>query len=616
VRTIRFIIAEYRANLGWFLIGIGTLLAGSVCQTIVPIYIKLAVDAASPEGVKQQEGIAGELALKLLPVKPEANMDFVLVALGMVLALSLALGVFTFAKRFYLIRISRRTEYSLKQRMYARLQDQPSAWFDNKRSGGIMSLMTSDVEAVRMMIGPAVMYIGGTIFLFPASLLIMFSLNQLLTWLALIPLVGLTAATLWFNPRVRKYSLRSQEDLEQLSARAQENFAGARVVKAFSREEYEIKELHKQGETYLHNKLGAARNQALFQSCIWGFSGVGVLIILYFGAIEISAGRFSIGDFAAFILYNLGLYWPMIALGWVTMLFVRASASLKRIDALLLSEPDPSRVPGGHAAERIEGEVMFENVSMRYAPDLPPALEGVSFKVAPGRTLGIVGQVGSGKSTIAALLLRLASPSGGRILVDGKPIDDYDPHALRRCIGYVPQDSFLFSDSIANNIGLALGDDSRAGADAPAQTPAVPDRDAIIRYAVKTAEFEEEVLSLPRGYDTMLGERGVNLSGGQKQRAAIARALAGKPTILVLDDCLSAVDTDTEERILRNLKAETRELTTLIIAQRISTVAHADEIIVLDHGRIIERGTDAELRATGGLYADLARRQELAAELA
>jgi ATP-binding cassette subfamily B protein len=616
VRTIRFIIAEYRANLGWFLIGIGTLLAGSVCQTIVPIYIKLAVDAASPEGVKQQEGIAGELALKLLPVKPEANMDFVLVALGMVLALSLALGVFTFAKRFYLIRISRRTEYSLKQRMYARLQDQPSAWFDNKRSGGIMSLMTSDVEAVRMMIGPAVMYIGGTIFLFPASLLIMFSLNQLLTWLALIPLVGLTAATLWFNPRVRKYSLRSQEDLEQLSARAQENFAGARVVKAFSREEYEIKELHKQGETYLHNKLGAARNQALFQSCIWGFSGVGVLIILYFGAIEISAGRFSIGDFAAFILYNLGLYWPMIALGWVTMLFVRASASLKRIDALLLSEPDPSRVSGGHAPVRIEGEVMFENVSMRYAPDLPPALEGVSFKVAPGRTLGIVGQVGSGKSTIAALLLRLASPSGGRILVDGKPIDDYDPHALRRCIGYVPQDSFLFSDSIANNIGLALGDDSRAGADAPAQTPAVPDRDAIIRYAVKTAEFEEEVLSLPRGYDTMLGERGVNLSGGQKQRAAIARALAGKPTILVLDDCLSAVDTDTEERILRNLKAETRELTTLIIAQRISTVAHADEIIVLDHGRIIERGTDAELRATGGLYADLARRQELAAELA
>ena len=576
------------------------LLAGSVCQTIVPIYIKLAVDAASPEGFKQQEGIAGEWALKLLPMRPEANMDFVLLALGMVLALSLLLGVFTFAKRFYLIRISRRTEYSLKKRMYTHLQNQPSAWFDNTRSGGIMSLMTSDVEAVRMMIGPAVMYIGGTIFLFPASLLIMFSLNQLLTWLALIPLVGLTAATLWFNPRVRKYSLASQEDLEQLSARAQENFAGARVVKAFSREEYEISELQKQGETYLHNKLGAARNQALFQSCIWGFSGVGVLIILYFGATEISAGRFSTGDFAAFILYNLGLYWPMIALGWVTMLFVRAAASLKRIDALLLSEPDPSRVPGGETPQRIEGEVVFENVSMRYAPDLPLALEGVNFKVAPGRTLGIVGQVGSGKSTIASLLLRLASPAGGRILVDQRQIEQYDPHALRRFIGYVPQDSFLFSDTIANNIGLA----------------SVADRDAIIRQAIKAAEFEEEVLSLPKGYDTMLGERGVNLSGGQKQRASIARALAGKPTILVLDDCLSAVDTDTEERILRNLKAETREITTLIIAQRISTVAHADAIIVLDHGRIIERGTDAELRAAGGLYAELAKRQELAAELA
>ncbi len=617
MRTLRFILAEYRANLGWFVAGMAALLAGSVCQTIVPIYIKLAVDAASPEGIKQQEGVAGEWALKLLPMKPEANMDFVLLALGMVLALSLALGLFTFAKRFYLIRISRRTEYSLKKRMYTHLQNQPSAWFDNTRSGGIMSLMTSDVEAVRMMIGPAVMYIGGTIFLFPASLLIMFSLNQLLTWLALIPLVGLTAATLWFNPRVRKYSLASQEDLEQLSARAQENFAGARVVKAFSREEFEISELHKQGETYLHNKLGAARNQALFQSCIWGFSGVGVLIILYFGAIEISAGRFSTGDFAAFILYNLGLYWPMIALGWVTMLFVRAAASLKRIDALLLSEPDPSRVPGGETPRRIEGEVVFENVSMRYAPDLPLALEGVSFKLMPGRTLGIVGQVGSGKSTVASLLLRLASPSGGRILVDQRAIEQYDPHALRRFIGYVPQDSFLFSDTIANNIGLALGGGTasateidQTGADAP------PDRDAIIRNAVKAAEFEEEVLSLPKGYDTMLGERGVNLSGGQKQRASIARALAGKPTILVLDDCLSAVDTDTEERILRNLKAETREITTLVIAQRISTVAHADEIIVLDHGRITERGTDAELRAAGGLYAELAKRQELAAELA
>jgi ATP-binding cassette subfamily B protein len=510
------------------------------------------------------------------------------------------LGFFTFCKRFYLVRISRRTEYRLKKRMYEHLQNQPASWFDSKRSGGIMSLMTSDVEAVRMMIGPAVMYIGGTIVMFPASLLIMFSLNQLLTWLALIPLVGLTAATLWFNPRVRKYSLASQEDLEQLSARAQENFAGARVVKAFSREQFEIDALKRQGETYLHNKLGQARNQALFQACIWGFSGLGVLIVLYFGALEIAAGRFSKGDLAAFILYNLGLYWPMIALGWVTMLFVRASASLKRIDELLLHEPDAAQVPGGLQPASIRGEVEFERVSLRYTPEAPLALDDVSFNLQPGRTLGIVGQVGSGKSTVAALLLRLMAPTGGRILVDGKPIEEYDPHTLRGFIGYVPQDSFLFSDTIANNIALSLEDD----------------RDAIVRRVTKVAEFEEEVLTLPKAYDTMLGERGVNLSGGQKQRAAIARALATQPTILVLDDCLSAVDTDTEERILRNLKQETRSITTIIIAQRISAVAHADEIIVLEKGRISERGTDNELRAAGGLYADLARRQELAAELA
>ena len=603
MRTIRFILAEYRANLRWFVIGMIALILGSLIQTVVPIYIKLAVDAASPDGFRIEEGLASRMAVTLLPGEMSADMSFVQLCLGMVVVLSVALAVCTFMKRFYLIRISRRTEYNLKKKMYARLQDQPASFFDNTRSGGIMSLMTSDVEAVRMMIGPAVMYIGGTIFLFPASLLIMFSLNSLLTWLALIPLVGLTAATIWFNPRVRKYSLRSQEDLEQLSARAQENFAGARVVKAFSRENFEIEELRNHGKTYLENKLGQARNQALFQSCIWGFSGLGVLIILYFGAVEVGAGRFSTGDLAAFILYNLGLYWPMIALGWVTMLFVRASASLRRLDALVQREPDPAQVPGGDAPASIRGDIEFENVNLRYADDLPLALEDVSFKIPAGKTIGIVGQVGSGKSTVASLLLRLMAPTTGRILIDGKPIESYDSHALRSFIGYVPQDSFLFSDTIANNIGLAIAPDTEG-------------RTELIHKYTQAAEFEEEVRSLPKGYDTMLGERGVNLSGGQKQRASIARALAANPTILVLDDCLSAVDTDTEERILRNLKKESREVTTVIIAQRISTVAHADEIIVLDHGRITERGTDAALRASGGLYADLARRQELAAELA
>lgn len=586
----------------WFLIGMIALFLGTLCQVIAPIFIKLAVDSVSPDGVKPNEGFATQAALAVLPEGVTSGQNFVIACMLMVGGLSLMLAVATFYKRYYLIRLSRATEYRLKNRMYDSLQNMPAVYFDKNRSGGTMSLMTSDVEACRMMIGPAVMYLGNTFVMFPAALVIMYSLNATLTLMSLVPLVGLTLATVWFNPRVRKYTVKSQEDLQELSARAQENFAGARVVKAFGREDFEADELRELGGVYLKNKLGASLNQAAFQSCIWGFSGIGILIILYFGAREVSAGRFTAGDMSAFILYNMNLYWPMIALGWVTMLFVRASASLKRVDALLLGKPDLSQIEGGLDASRIDGSIEFQSVNMSYADDLPAALSDVSFTAIPGQSIAFVGQVGSGKSTVADLIVRLRAPTGGKILIDGQPIEDWNPAQLRRNIGYVPQDSFLFSDTIGQNIGLGLDDSAEAA-------------ERIIEYTQK-AEFEEEVKTLPFEYETMLGERGVNLSGGQKQRAAIARALAIKPTILVLDDCLSAVDSDTEERILNNLKAEARDITTIIIAQRISTVAHADRIYVLDDGQIIEQGTDAELREAGGLYADLSRRQQLAAELA
>ena len=586
----------------WFIIGVAALFLGTLCQVVAPIFIKLAVDSVSPQGVGLEEGFATRAALAILPGGIREGRGFVITCMLMVVGLAVLMAVFTFGKRYFLIRLSRSTEYRLKNRMYDRLQDMPAAYFDSNRSGGTMSLMTSDVEACRMMIGPAAMYLGNTFVMFPAALAIMYSLNATLTLMALVPLIGLTLATIWFNPRVRKYTVKSQEDLQELSARAQENFAGARVVKAFGREDFESDELRKLGKVYLENKLGASRNQAAFQACIWGFSGIGILIILYFGAREVAAGRFTAGDMSAFILYNMNLYWPMIALGWVTMLFVRASASLKRVDALLLGEPDPSQIPGGLDASIIRGEIAFRNVSMRYTHDLPEALSGVNFKIKPGQSVAFVGQVGSGKSTVADLIVRLRAPTGGEITIDGTVIEAWNPASLRSKIGYVPQDSFLFSDTIGENIGLGLDDD--------------PDAEERVREYTQKAEFEEEVKSLPKEYSTMLGERGVNLSGGQKQRAAIARALAIRPTILVLDDCLSAVDSDTEERILDNLKSETREITTIIIAQRISTVAHADRIYVLDEGRVIEEGTDAELRDSDGLYADLAKRQQLAAELA
>ncbi|CAG0930591.1 partial putative multidrug resistance ABC transporter ATP-binding/permease protein YheI, partial [Planctomycetaceae bacterium] len=419
---------------------------------------------------------------------------------------------------------------------------------------------------------------------------------------ALLPLIGLSAATLYFSPRQRFYSTKAQEDLEQLSARAQENFAGARVVKAFSREQFEIDELDKLGKRYYANKLGQARNSAMFNASIFVFGGLGILVILYFGAREIAAGRFSVGDFLAFSLYNVQLYWPMIAVGWVTMLFVRGAASLKRIQELLNEKPDLAQASGG-SGTLARPEIEFRNVSMSYKEGARPAIDAISFKLEPGKTLAIVGPVGCGKSTIANLLLRLMAPTRGEILIDGKPIEAYDPQALREAIGYVPQDSFLFSESVKDNIALGLED-------------ADPQRDAKVKEAALNAAFAEEVDELPNKFDTMLGERGVNLSGGQKQRAAIARALAKDPKIVVLDDCLSAVDTRTEDQILRALKKETRGITTLIIAQRISTVSHADEILVLDEGKIVERGTDAQLREKSGLYSEMARRQELAEELA
>jgi len=600
---LRFILSEYRANFRWLVIGLSALFLGTLCQAIIPVFIKLSVDSASPDGFVRGSGLSGWLTDVFMPFKPADKGDFVLVALGTAGLVAAVMGVFTFLKRFYLVRISRRTEYSLKKKLYGKLQNLPASYFNNTRSGAIQSLLTSDIENVRMMIGPAVMYLGGTVVMFPAALSVMLSLNTMLTLLAMAPLAGLTVSTIWFSPRVRRYTTRGQEDLAELSARAQENFAGARVVKAFSREDYEVAELDLIGRRYLHNKIGASRNQSMFQASIWGFSGLGVLIILYFGALEVSRGALTTGDLAAFMMYNLNLYWPMIALGWVTMLFTRAEASLKRLNELGDIAPDASRSGGGDQVPAIRGEIEFRGVTHRYGPTSPVVLENINFKVEPGRTLAIVGPVGSGKSTVANLLLRLYEAEAGQVLIDGKPVSSYDANVLRSFMGYVPQDSFLFSDTISNNIALGI-----EVADA--------ERDALVRQCAKVAEFEAEVLSLPKGYDTMLGERGVNLSGGQKQRAAIARALARNPAILVLDDCLNAVDTDTEERILRNLKQFSASITTVIIAQRISAVQHADEILVLDEGRIVERGTDAELRVRTGLYADLARRQELAAELA
>lgn len=604
METLRFVLGAYGRNLRWTLIGVVTSLLGTICQVFIPIFFKLVIDALNPD-TSPHRGIAlwAEQMVAALAGAAADKQTFINTCLGWALVFAAALALMTFYKRYYLIRLSRKIEYELKRDMYEHLQKLPASFYDARRSGGIMSLMTSDVENVRMMIGPAMMYLSNSLLLAPAALVIMVSLNADLTLWALLPLAGLCGATLWFSPRQRRYSTLAQEDLEQLSARAQENFAGARVVKAFSREQFEVDELDKLGKRYYSHRLGQARNSAMFNASIFVFGGLGILVILFFGAKEIAAKRFSIGDFLAFTLYNIQLYWPMIAVGWVTMLFVRGQASLVRIRELLNQRPDDAqKETEGTAQSALRGDIEFRHVGMEYKPGVP-VLEDLSFHLEPGKTLALVGPVGSGKSTVANLLLRLIAPTRGEILIDGKPLSSWDAQTLRRAIGYVPQDSFLFSESVKDNIALGLADDDAQ-------------RDTKVEQAATAAAFAEEVAELPQHYDTMLGERGVNLSGGQKQRAAIARALAKAPKVVVLDDCLSAVDTRTEDQILRALKQQTRGITTLIIAQRISTVAHADEIIVLDDGKVVERGTDASLRAKGGLYAELARRQELAEELA
>jgi ATP-binding cassette subfamily B protein len=437
--------------------------------------------------------------------------------------------------------------------------------------------------------------------LLPLALAAMFLISPVLAAWSLVPLVLLTLTTLLFSPRTRIHSQQVQERQSDLSARAQENFSGVRVVKAFGREQFEAEEFDALGRRLLESQLALARNRSAYQSLIWVLNGVGLLVFLFFGARQIAAGALSIGQFLEFNLFFVMLYWPMISLGWVIMLVVRGRVSARRINELLAEPPDPG-IPGDPFAEppsgepRIRGGVEFRKVGFAYEAGTP-VLTDVSFTVAPGGTIAIVGPVGCGKTTVAQLLMRLRGADSGSVLIDGRDIREYDAGMLRRQMGYVPQETFLFSESIRENV--AFGISGTVG----------------VEEASDIAQLSGEIGALPNGYDTVLGERGVNLSGGQKQRAAIARALAKRPAIMILDDCLSAVDTRTEDAILTGLKRALRDTTVVIIAQRVSTVAHADEIIVLDRGRVVERGNDRSLRAMGGLYASMAESQQLTESL-
>jgi ATP-binding cassette, subfamily B, multidrug efflux pump len=561
-------------------VGLVLVVIADVFWVLAPSYLGRAIDA-----------------LNATPVDPGQIIRLAII----VVLLSLAGGAARYGMREFLNGISRRVEIDLRDAFFDHLLRLDAGFFGATRTGDLMSRATNDIGAVRMAIGPAVMYLANTAFSTALALYFMMRISTSLTLLSLIPLVFMPPIVIFFGRLIHARFEKIQDHLGVLSTMVQENLSGVRIVRAYTQELAQEREFDELNREYREQNMDLARTSALFQPLLTFFTSVGMLIVLWFGGVHVMRGDVSAGQFVAFIFYLAMLTWPMIALGWVINLFQRGAASMGRINRIMQTEPaitspvQPRRLP------EVRGDIEFRNVSFRYPGTEREVLSGVSFRVPAGKTVALVGPTGAGKSTVVALLTRRYDPTQGEVLIDGTALDRLPLDQLRGAIGVVPQDAFVFSETIADNIALGL----------PASLPA---RERI-EEAARVARLDEAIALFPRGYETRLGERGVNLSGGQRQRATLARAVARDPRILVLDDALSAVDTHTETEILQNLKRVLARRTSLIISHRVSAVMNADMILVLDDGRIVERGTHSDLMARGGLYATLLRRQLLEQDL-
>jgi ATP-binding cassette, subfamily B, multidrug efflux pump len=615
-RLLRYVL-RYRRE---FLLGLVSVLITQAIALAAPLVLRYAID---------------DLARRVTRAK--------LFEYGcLMLAIGLIGGVFRFLARRILIGASRHIEYDMRNDFFAHLERLPPAYFQSHRTGDLMSRATNDLNAVRMMIGPSIMYAANTLLVFVAALALMIAIDRRLTLLALIPLPFVSVSVKWFGSAIHRRFEQIQAQLSDVSAVVQEALSGVRVLRAYGQEGHELERFRRSNEEYFRRNRALILIQGFFFPSMSFFMGLGALVVLWLGSREVIRGRITLGQFVAFNSYLTMLMWPMIAFGWVTNMLQRGMASWKRMLDVLDTEPsivdaapapilNPAFQPSNPETPRfnpailqscnpaiVEGRIEFRDLVFGY--DGSAVLDHVTARIGAGQTAALVGATGSGKSTLISLLARLHDPPPGTVFIDGIDVRALPLAVLRGAIGFVPQEPFLFSDTLADNIAFGLDARLRGVAARAARGDfgdgGRDERVSRIVSAAAVARLDKDVADFPKGYDTMVGERGITLSGGQKQRTALARAIVVDPRILILDDALSAVDTYTEEEILTRLRGVMRQRTSIIVSHRISTVRGADIIFVLDRGRIAERGTDAELLARGGLYADLYRKQLLEEELA
>jgi ATP-binding cassette subfamily B multidrug efflux pump len=568
---------RYRWTLFW---GGITVLFNNGLWVLSPQVVRRAVDDLNLHGVTHSKILVYSLLL---------------------VGLALSKGVFQFLTRWLVIGVSREIEYDLRNDMFGHLESLSYSYYQKNRTGDIMARATNDLNAVRMLLGPAIMYTANTLVFTAVALVFMWQISPRLTLYAFAPLPLASVVVQYFGRKIHERFEKIQAQFSDISARAQENFSGARVIRAYAQEEAEIALFETSNQEYVSRSLPLARLTGMLWPTLELLLGFAVVLVLWIGGREVLLGRMSLGDFVAFNTYIIMLTWPIIALGWVINIFQRGTASMGRINEILVAQPeitDADAAPDLQAPAALRGEIEFRHLNFSY--NGVPVLKDINLKIPAGDSLAIVGPTGSGKTTLVSLLPRIYDVPSGTLLLDGRPIREYPLQVLRKSIGFVPQETFLFSDKVRENI--AFGVDEAA--------------EEQVRGAAEAANIAADIESFSEGYDTLVGERGITLSGGQKQRTAIARALIRDPRILVLDDALSSVDTYTEEKILNHLRHVMQGRTTIFISHRVSTVRNANRIAVLHEGRIVELGTHDELLARNGYYTDLYNKQLLEEELA